>query len=70
MPTVIFKDSASFDWEKKKLLENATKFVYEKSCIECHENLYPVTLSVNGGNAHLQYEMSTIRYTVSTVILT
>lgn len=54
-----FKDSASFDWEKKKLLENATKFVYEKSCIECHENLYPVTLSVNGGNAHLQYEMST-----------
>ncbi len=54
-----FKDSASIDWEKKKLLENAKKFVYEKSCLECHENLYPVTLSVNGGNAHLQYETST-----------
>ena len=53
-----FRDSAKIDWETKKLLENARGFVYEKSCLECHENLFPVTLSVNGGNAHLLYTMS------------
>lgn len=50
-----FKDSASINWEKKKLLENAKKFVYESSCLKCHDNLFPVTLSVNGSNAHLLY---------------
>jgi formylglycine-generating enzyme len=54
-----FKDSTKIDWEKKKLLENAKGFVYEKSCLECHRNLFPVTLSVNGGNAHLLYTTST-----------
>lgn len=54
----VFKDTADIDWEMKKLLEYAKKHVYESSCIECHENLYPVTLSVNGGNAHLLYETS------------
>jgi sulfatase modifying factor 1 len=53
-----FKDSAKIDWEKKKLLENARGFVYEKSCLECHQNLFPVTLSLNGGNAHLFYTTS------------
>jgi formylglycine-generating enzyme required for sulfatase activity len=51
----LFKDSASIDWEAKKTLEKAKGFVYEKSCIRCHENLFPATLSVNGSNAHLQY---------------
>jgi formylglycine-generating enzyme required for sulfatase activity len=51
----LFKDSAEINWEQKKLLENAKKFVYEKSCLKCHQNLFPVTLSVNGGNAHLFY---------------
>ncbi len=53
-----FRDSAKIEWEKKKLLENAKGFVYEESCTECHENLFPVTLSVNGGNAHLFYTTS------------
>jgi formylglycine-generating enzyme len=53
-----FKDSAKINWEEKKLLENAKGFVYEKSCLECHQNLFPVTLSVNGGNAHLFYTTS------------
>jgi formylglycine-generating enzyme len=52
------KDSSKIDWEKKKLLENAKGFVYENSCTECHQNLFPVTLSVNGGNAHLFYSTS------------
>ena len=51
----LFKDSASFDWETRKTLENAKGYVYEQSCIKCHQNLFPATLSVNGSNAHLQY---------------
>ena len=50
-----FKDSAKINWQEKKLLENAKGFVYEKSCLKCHENLFPVKLSVDGGNAHLLY---------------
>ncbi len=53
-----FKDSVKIDWGKKKLIENAKGFVYEESCTECHQNLFPVTLSVNGGNAHLFYTTS------------
>jgi sulfatase modifying factor 1 len=53
-----FRDSAAIDWQKKKLLENARGFVYESSCLNCHQNLFPVTLSVNGGNAHLFYTTS------------
>ncbi|MBE3138848.1 MAG: NapC/NirT family cytochrome c, partial [Actinobacteria bacterium] len=52
------KDSSKINWQGKKLLENAKGFVYEKSCLECHQNLFPVTLSVNGGNAHLFYTAS------------
>jgi formylglycine-generating enzyme required for sulfatase activity/nitrate/TMAO reductase-like tetraheme cytochrome c subunit len=53
-----FKDSAKINWQEKKLLENAKGLVYEKSCLRCHQNLFPVTLSVNGGNAHLFYTTS------------
>ncbi len=49
----LVKDSSTINWEKKKLLETAKGFVYEESCVKCHQNLFPVTLSVNGGNAHL-----------------
>ena len=51
----LFKDTAKINWEAKRLLENAKGFTYEKSCIKCHSNLFPVTLSVNGSNAHLSY---------------
>ena len=50
-----FKDSAKINWQDKKLLENAKGFVYEESCKKCHQNLFPVKLSVDGGNAHLLY---------------
>ncbi len=53
-----FKDSASFNWEAKKSLANAKGYVYEQGCLKCHQNLFPVTLSVNGGNAHLFYTTS------------
>ena len=42
------KDSAKIDWQEKRLLENAKDFVYEKSCLRCHQNLFPVKISVNG----------------------
>ncbi|HVN57693.1 MAG TPA: SUMF1/EgtB/PvdO family nonheme iron enzyme [Bacteroidales bacterium] len=54
----LFKDSASINWDAKKQLENARKFVYEKSCRECHQNLFPVTLSTKGNNAHLFFTES------------
>jgi nitrate/TMAO reductase-like tetraheme cytochrome c subunit len=55
----LFKDSASFNWEEKSLVEYANTIVYENSCLRCHQNLFPVNLSVNGGNAHLLYTTST-----------
>jgi sulfatase modifying factor 1 len=49
------KDSASFDWESRRSLEAARGYVYESSCIKCHENLFPVSLSREGSDAHLYY---------------
>jgi formylglycine-generating enzyme required for sulfatase activity len=54
----LFKDSADINWQAKKLVDNAKHFVYEKSCLKCHENLFPVTLSVDGSNAHYFYTTS------------
>jgi len=50
------KDSASFDWERKRQLANAVHFVYNESCERCHINLFPRGLSIDGGTAHLYYE--------------
>ena len=52
---MLFKDSADFDWEEASKLENAKGFVYNQSCIGCHQNLFPVTLSPEGDDAHLYY---------------
>ncbi len=49
------KNSASFNWEDRKRLENARGYVYESSCIKCHENLFPGKLSKEGEDAHLYY---------------
>lgn len=49
------KDSASFDWADRRRLENAREYVYESSCIKCHENLFPSKLSKEGEDAHLYY---------------
>ncbi len=52
---MLFKDSADLNWEEKRQLEFAKNFVYKESCLKCHENLFPVTLSTEGENAHLAY---------------
>ena len=51
-----FRDSASFDWESKRLPENAKKIVYNESCEKCHQNIFTKGLSQEGGTAHLYYE--------------
>ena len=52
----MFKDSADFKWDEKSKAENARKFVYEESCIRCHQNLFPTTLSREGDDAHLYFQ--------------
>lgn len=49
------KDSASFNWDARRNLEAAHGYVYESSCIKCHENLFPSKLTKDGENAHLYY---------------
>jgi sulfatase modifying factor 1 len=52
------KDSASFNWEERRRLEVARGYVYESSCIKCHENLFPAKLSKAGEDAHLYYRQT------------
>jgi formylglycine-generating enzyme len=49
------KDSASLNWEDRRRLEVARGYVYNSSCIKCHENLFPAKLTKAGEDAHLYY---------------
>ena len=55
---LIFKDSADFNWEEKSTLEYAQKHVFQVSCDKCHPNLFPLTLTKDGQNAHLYYSQN------------
>jgi formylglycine-generating enzyme len=52
------KSAGEIDWKAKRSPEKAQKFVYESSCLKCHNNLYPATLSDKGSEAHLNFEMN------------
>ena len=52
---MLFKDSADYNWEEKRKLENAKHFVYQDACLKCHQNIFPTTLSPEGDDAHLYY---------------
>jgi formylglycine-generating enzyme required for sulfatase activity len=54
----LFKDSSEYKWAEKRKLEKAKKFVYVESCVKCHQNMFPKTLTVEGENAHLSFLMS------------
>lgn len=54
----IFKDSADFNWELKSTLEGAKHHVFKESCIHCHKNLFPLTLTKEGQDAHLYYSQN------------
>jgi formylglycine-generating enzyme len=49
------KKPESFNWADRRRLETARGYVYESSCIKCHENLFPAKLSKAGEDAHLYY---------------
>ena len=49
------KDTSEFNWDGKRSVEVAQHFTYKTSCIKCHDNLFPLTLSKDGENAHLYY---------------
>lgn len=51
----VFKDSADFDWAAKSTLEEAQHHVFNESCTHCHPNLFPLTLTKKGQDAHLYY---------------
>ena len=53
------KDSTEFDWEAASTLERASKHVYNSTCVKCHENLFPATLTREGSDAHLYYKQMT-----------
>ena len=50
------KDTADFDWDKKSELEYAVKYIPNKSCVKCHQNLFPEGITDDGITAHLYYE--------------
>lgn len=52
----MFKDSADFQWELRSHPDIAERFVFDESCIKCHQNLFPATLNAAGCEAHLYYE--------------
>ncbi len=54
----IFKDSADFNWDAKSTLDQAQHFVFKESCVNCHENLFPLTLNKAGQDAHLYYSQN------------
>lgn len=51
----IIKDSAEFNWEAKRTVEQAPHFTYKVSCVKCHANLFPLKLNKEGQDAHLYY---------------
>lgn len=50
-----FKDSTQFNWHAKSHPNIASKFTFKSSCIKCHSNIFPLTLSKKGEQAHLYY---------------
>ena len=54
----LFKDTADFNWDSKSTVEKAQHFVYKSSCVNCHANLFPLTLSKEGQDAHLYYSQN------------
>jgi len=51
-----FKDLNQINWDQKSELAHAKKHVFNESCINCHENLFPLHLSKEGDEAHLHYK--------------
>jgi formylglycine-generating enzyme required for sulfatase activity len=53
---MVFTDTDQINWELKSTREKAAEHVYKASCLYCHQNLFPRTLSKEGSEAHLYYD--------------
>jgi formylglycine-generating enzyme required for sulfatase activity/nitrate/TMAO reductase-like tetraheme cytochrome c subunit len=53
-----FTDTDKINWEAKGEVEEANHFTFIESCVKCHSNLFPSTLSDEGGDAHLHYQQN------------
>ena len=51
-----FHDTDKINWQAKSDPEVAIDFTYMNSCQKCHSNIFPSTLSDEGGDAHLHYQ--------------
>ncbi|WP_321279293.1 NapC/NirT family cytochrome c [Marinifilum fragile] len=51
-----FTDHSKIDWEEKSMVKHAKNHTYNESCINCHDNLFPLHLSKKGDKAHLYYK--------------
>lgn len=51
-----FKDTDKINWQAMSNPETALDFTYMNSCQKCHSNIFPSTLSDDGGDAHLHYQ--------------
>jgi len=54
-----FKDHDSFNWDLKSTLEYAPNHVYDESCIDCHQELFPTEITSKGLDAHIYYQKNT-----------
>jgi sulfatase modifying factor 1 len=50
------KDTNLINWEQKSTREQAKNHTFTESCINCHQNLFPLHLSKKGDEAHLYYK--------------
>jgi formylglycine-generating enzyme required for sulfatase activity len=55
---MVFTDTDQINWELKSTRESAAEHVYKTGCLNCHQNLYPRTLSKKGSEAHLYYDQN------------
>ncbi len=54
----LFKADSSINWKEKSELAQAKRFTYKESCVNCHQNIFPVSLSKEGEKAHLYYSQN------------
>ncbi len=52
----VFKNKEKINWDRKGELDYAVKIVYNESCLECHQTLFPEGVSDDAICAHLYYE--------------
>jgi formylglycine-generating enzyme required for sulfatase activity len=55
---MVFTDTDKINWELKSSREKAVDHVYKTGCLNCHQNLFPRTLSKKGSDAHLYYDQN------------